>query len=656
MAGYLVENNTYSPAISKVDAANDEANLQLANRTKYLNNALNNLTNYLGTLKDEQDIKIEELSDRINKIRAVIGEGSSSSSISTSDDVVRAVQRLLNDVSELENTLRNHTHAYAGSSKAGGPAAEVAITEDQINRLAMLGTDSVRSTSVKRNSRIYAEEGNLYAETFVGNLDGEAESAKTLSHSPNVKLTGDVLGSATLTGDKDLTLSTTLREQINVSPGDYGELSNSTLSLDGSVIIPSITVNSSGIITKIQNRVIHLPNNLGTNNTISAQQDMRKIYVIGADSQNRYATTYSQSGVYAKNNRLYSNDDEVVTLNERQDLINKTINGYTLGSASEHDVDTTIGGTENSDKLITSDAVARHTHNYAGSTQSGGNAIGVDVSSIDDSDEYKLMLEKDNKLYSSSLFVKDEKLIAKTLNATDNMYIPGGKIWIENLLPSDDFGGNMFPTDFLNPEDYIQRTTVERINTTDGCRTGQLLTYKSGGYQLATNVSRNYSKNLAIALEDSDEETNTARVMVFGYYNLGETYFDGADAYVGRDGDIIYGKPMDKNIVVKKIGYVRNNYLIFMPFDDGCGEKLDELDSGIKKVLYPDHTNCVWEYDNLLNYVTKEDPLSDSMWDLDEQGDVMPSNYCTYSDLWEMDEFMNVMPTLNSIDDVVVGP
>ena len=121
MAGYLVENNTYSPAISKVDAANDEANLQLANRTKYLNNALNNLTNYLGTLKDEQDIKIEELSDRINKIRAVIGEGSSSSSISTSDDVVRAVQRLLNDVSELENTLRNHTHPYAGSSKAGGP-------------------------------------------------------------------------------------------------------------------------------------------------------------------------------------------------------------------------------------------------------------------------------------------------------------------------------------------------------------------------------------------------------------------------------------------------------------------------------------------------------------------------------------------------------
>jgi len=656
MAGYLVENNTYSPAISKVDAANDEANLQLANRTRYLNNALNDLTNYLGTLKDEQDVKIDELSQRINQIRAVIGDGSSHE-ISTSDDVVRAVQKLLNDVAELENTLKNHTHTYAGSSKPGGPAGEVSITEDQVNRLSMLGTDSSHLTNVKRNSRIYAEEGNLYAETFVGDLEGEASAAKTLSHSPNVKLTGDVLGSATLTGDKDLTLSTTLREQVNVSPGDYGELSNSTLSLDGSIIIPNITVNSSGVITKIQNRVVHLPNNLGTNNTISAQQDARKIYVIGADSQNRYASTYSQSGVYAKNNKLYSNNDEVVTLTERQELTNKTINGYELGEASEYSVDKTIGGTIGSDALITSDAVAKHTHNYAGSTESGGNAIGIDVSEIEDSEEYKLSLEKDNKLYSSSPYVKDEKLVAKALDATDDMYIPGGKIWIENLSPSDDSGGNMFPTDFLNPDDFIQRSTLEHVNTKNGCKEGQLLTYKSGGYQLATNVSRNYAKNLAIALEDSDEETKLAKVMIFGTYNLGETYFDGADAYVGKDGDIIYGKPMDKNIIVKKIGYVRNNYLIFMPFDDGCGEKLDELDSGLRHVLYPDHTNCVWEYDNLLNYTVKEEPLADSMWDLDEEGDVMPSTYCTYSDFWEMDEFMHVMPTQeNIVEDTPSNP
>ena len=211
---------------------------------------------------------------------------------------------------------------------------------------------------------LYAEEGNLYAETFVGDLDGEAAMAKTLSHSPNIKLSGDVLGSVVFTGDKDAIISTTLREQSNVSPGDYGEVSNSTLSLDGSIIIPNITVNSSGVITKIQNRVIHLPNNLGTNNTISAQQDTRKLYIIGADSQNRYASTYSQFGVYAKNNRLYSNDDEVVTLTERQDLVNKTVNGYTLGNASEHDVDRTIGGTIGNDALITSDAVAKHTHNY----------------------------------------------------------------------------------------------------------------------------------------------------------------------------------------------------------------------------------------------------------------------------------------------------
>ena len=157
MAGYLVESNIYAPAISKVDTQNDEANLQLANRTRYLNNALNNLTNYLGTLKDTTDLQIEDLTKRINQIRAVIGEGSSGS-ISTSDDVVRAVNKLINDVSVLEETLRTHTHNYAGSAKPGGPAGEVAIFDDPVNRLSLLGVDSVHQTSVKKNSQIFKKK------------------------------------------------------------------------------------------------------------------------------------------------------------------------------------------------------------------------------------------------------------------------------------------------------------------------------------------------------------------------------------------------------------------------------------------------------------------------------------------------------------------
>ena len=578
MAGYLVESNIYSPAISKVDANNDEANLQLANRTRYLNNALNNLSNYLGTVKDDLDIQIEELTDRINKIRAVIGDGGESpSDISTSDDVVRAVEKLLHDVSTLETLMTTHKHNYAGASKSGGPAAQVQIVDDVINRLSLVGTEASSPNNLKRNSQIYIEENGIHADVFYGNLEGIADAAETLAAEPNISLSGDVIGSATFTGNKDLNITTSLKDQ-NISPGEYGETSNYTLSLDGSMIIPSITVNAAGVITAIQNRVVQLPSNLGTNNSISAKQDLRKVFLVGADTQGRYASTYSQSGVYAKDNHLYSNNDEVVTINDRQDLLNKTINGYIPNDAMEYTVDNTIGGTLDSNSLITSNAVARHTHNYASSKNPSGDAETIEINPQENEETYRVVINKNNKLYQSAIEVTNSSLKSNTLIATDNMFIPGGKIWIENVEPSDDSGGNMFPGDFLNPDDYVKRVSTEQLHkTANSCLAGQLLSYRSEGYTLADNSSKNTSKNLAIALEDSNDK-KTMNVMILGLYNLGTEYYDGADAYVGKKGDIIYGKPMDDNIVIRKIGYVRNNYLVFQPGDSENYEKVEFLE------------------------------------------------------------------------------
>ncbi len=641
MTGYLVEDNIYSPAISRVDDNNDVANLQLANRTRYLNNALNNLSNYLSSVKDDTDIQIEELTKRVNQIRAVIGEGASSSTISTSDDVVKAVNKLLKDVSDLELLLQNHTHNYAGSSKPAGPAAEVNIVDDPVNKLSLLGTDQSHINNVKRNPQIYMEENDLYADVFHGYLDGEAAAAESLSHSPNISLSGDVRGSANFSGNNDINIITSLQEQ-NVSPGEYGEASNYTLPLDGSIIVPSITVNATGIITRIQNRVVQLPSNLGTNNSISATQDARKIYVVGASSQNRYATTYSQSGVYAKENHLYSNNDQVVTLNERQDLLNKTINGYIPNDAIEYTVDKTVGGTVGSNSLITSDAVARHTHNYASSKNPSGEAETIEISPAELDESYRVVINKNNKLYISSVSITNDSLISKTLMATENMYIPGGKIWIENVEPSEDSGGNLLPGDFLNPDDYVKRVSTEKLHNEEmECQAGQLLSYHSDGYVLADNSSKNSSKNLAIALENS--ENKVMSVMTLGAFNIGENYYDGADAYVGKQGDIIYGKPVDDDIVIRKIGYVRRNYLIFNPGDESTAERLDSLERSLNRI-YSDNSNYVWQMDDMRNLMPKDDVETDNMWEVDDEGDVMPAQYCTSNDYWEVLDTSSIMP------------
>jgi len=628
---YLVETGVYEPAITKVnDTLNDESNLQLANRTKYLNNALNNLTNYLGTLKDTQDLKIEELSNRINSIKAVIGDGGSSSSISTSDDVVRAVNKLLEDVQNLQDLVDNHTHNYAGASTPGGPALQVDIVDDQVNSLSLLGTDSMNTSKVKRNTNIYMEENGLHADVFYGNLQGEALETVKLSHSPKISLIGDVLGNAEFAGDKDISINATLKEQ-NITPGQYGEASNKQLDVDGNIIVPNITVGSDGVITGIQNQVISLPEGLNITGVISTTQDSRKLFLVGADEQSDSAHTHSQQGVYEYNNKLYSNNDEVATLNQIQNLENKTINGFYIDESAARKVDNTIGGTENSDALITSDAVYKHTHNYAGANYPGGPATKVEIHNSDDTHQ-SIVTQKSEELYQSQIKASNIELVAPNIVAKNNMTIPGGKIWIENV-DSESGGGTISPAEFLNPDEYFQRITTEQIQYGVKTVPGKLMSYKTNGFVLADNKTQDLTKNLAIVTANPDND-NKAKMLLYGSYNLGTYYYDGLDAYVGQHGGILFGDPSGTNFIKRKIGYVKEDNLIFMPEDFGASERLDLLEQNLDAYVHPDQ-NFTWELDAYGNYQPKEIISGDHMWNVDSQGDIMPGEHNYPNPYWE---------------------
>lgn len=82
-----------------------------------------------------------------------------------------------------------------------------------------------------------------------------------------------------------------------------------------------------------------------TTNTSGSNQDTAKLYLVGAKSQtigNAGVQTYSNANAYTQNGKLYSNNDEVVTLAGTQALTNKIYEGYTLADSCSRGVASTI--------------------------------------------------------------------------------------------------------------------------------------------------------------------------------------------------------------------------------------------------------------------------------------------------------------------------
>lgn len=79
-----------------------------------------------------------------------------------------------------------------------------------------------------------------------------------------------------------------------------------------------------------------------TQNTAGATQSSNFLYLVGSPNQNTSNQTYTNSSVYIDGNTLYSNAKQVVNLSDSQALINKTYEGYTLGSACAVDASPSV--------------------------------------------------------------------------------------------------------------------------------------------------------------------------------------------------------------------------------------------------------------------------------------------------------------------------
>ena len=561
----LQEQNVYSPSISTVDPNNDVANLQLANRTLYLKVFSDNLQTSLNQFKSSNNKDITDLQSALTKAQNDIKTLSNTSSAIDEKSILQQLTDINTAVTKLQNDMLTHTHNYAASSRPSGDASTVDVVEDSITSTFLVGTSAINSNKLRRNMNISMEDGNLTSKTFTGDLVGVADSAKTLYYKPKITLSGDVVGSIDFTGDKDIVINTSLKEQ-GVSAGEYGAVGNYTLSTGGSFTVPDITVNNVGTIVKIRNRTVSLPANMAVNGITSSLSTEKRIYVLGASEQSEHAAVYSQNGVYVEEHVLYSNSKEVINDSDFQNLKNKTYEGYELADACARGVDETIGGTKDDNRLVTSTSLARHKHKYAVSDSLDGKALYVKVT---EDEANKLYVVGNNDTQGSlcnnkNVYLKDNGLFSKDLTATDNMYIPGGKIWIESVeVPVDDNAWSGNADISYNTNNYVKATRDVKLADGLSVFEGVLLAYQANGYILADNHSEDTCDN--VVLTAMDGLNGSVKVVESGVYDLGSYTHDGENCYVGEKGEIVFGSLDTQGLVCKKIGYVEGTNLIFRP-------------------------------------------------------------------------------------------
>lgn len=75
-----------------------------------------------------------------------------------------------------------------------------------------------------------------------------------------------------------------------------------------------------------------------TKNTVGATSSTKKLFLAGAESQTPEAQSYTNVNVYMRAGKLFSNAKEVVNVDDTQNLINKTYEGYTLGDVVSNNV------------------------------------------------------------------------------------------------------------------------------------------------------------------------------------------------------------------------------------------------------------------------------------------------------------------------------
>lgn len=85
-----------------------------------------------------------------------------------------------------------------------------------------------------------------------------ADSATKLATAQNIKLTGDVTGSASFDGTKESSISATLANS-GATAGSYGPSANATPAAGSTFDVPYITVDAKGRVTAASTKTVKIP-------------------------------------------------------------------------------------------------------------------------------------------------------------------------------------------------------------------------------------------------------------------------------------------------------------------------------------------------------------------------------------------------------------
>ena len=100
--------------------------------------------------------------------------------------------------------------------------------------------------------------------------------------------------------------------------------------------------------------------------------------------------------------------------------------------------------------------------------------------------------------------------------------------------------------------------------------------------------------------------------------------YDGCTCYVGQDGNILFDRPEDEDLILKKVGFVVENKFVFRP-------------EGTDVDYVHDIKNKTSEFDaekNLMPVTSLR--AHDALWEYDVFGDCMPCRGTDFdNDLWE---------------------
>ena len=404
---------------------------QLANRTMYLKATLEDLITRLtllsGHVDDVQTALLAEIAatnatcvdlrNDLDKMGIDMNEADAA--------LAARIDTLTLHVAELEEQLNTHVHDYAGSDEPGGDALHVRTLASD-DRAFLTGVTAAAPNELHRSTRIQMVGGTLEASEFAGDLRGNATTATRLKAPFSFTVTGDMAGVTVLDGGSDVSIGITLNRQTAVHAGWYGPTEDTTLDTASTFVVPAVHVNSAGVVTGITDRVVTVPN-FTRSRTTGALPATGRLLIVGAPQAEDIAETKTSDGAYMIDGRLYSCNEQVVTVYQRQDIVNKTYNGFNLGSACERGVDATPGGTLGSPALITSDAVAQ------AFTSMIANGLRLDGPS-----DGKLLVGNDDAtaVGKSSVLVNGDTLTAGNVHVLNELEIPGGKLWIDDAVVS----------------------------------------------------------------------------------------------------------------------------------------------------------------------------------------------------------------------------